>query len=141
VTGGSLQAFGWLPFDPAWGDDLEVTMGFRIGSGLAVGPVVRAETASVDAVNCNLREDLDELRAAQHANRTYLTLASAPMPVELGADYTVTARVTGSVLTCSEAGGATVALPGAPAASGQVGFYVYQAQTEIDFFEVRRASD
>lgn len=140
VKGGSLQAFGWIEPDASWGDDFEVVARYRIESGLVGGVVVRGDPTSWDAVNCNLRDDYEQLRLAQHNARTYLTLDSAPSTVDLGVDYTVRARIVGDTLDCSEAGGATVSRSSIQPTSGVIGFFVYQGTVRFDSFEVKKPS-
>jgi hypothetical protein len=139
ITGGSLQGFAWYPVDPAWGDDYEVEIRFTIESGWVGGVMVHGEdTTQVNAVNCNLREDLDMLRAARHTDRNYLTLNQTPTPVDNGTAYTISARVTGAdTLTCSQLGGATVTQTPLPYHSGAIGLFVYQGTVAFDSFTVR----
>ncbi|MBE7482443.1 MAG: hypothetical protein HS104_20980 [Polyangiaceae bacterium] len=141
VKGGSLQAFGWIEPDPSWGDDVEVVARYRIETGLVGGVVVRGEPTTWDAVNCNLRDDYEQLRLAEHTARTYLTLDSAASTVDLGVDYAVRARIVGDTLDCSEAGGATVSRSSIQRTSGVIGFFVYQGSVRFDSFEVKKASN
>ena len=140
VKGGFLQAFAFLPIDPSWGDDVEVRTSFRLVTGMVGGAVVRADTASLNAVNCNLREDLDQLRGAQHVDRTYMTLGDKSTPVANGTSYEISARIIGSTLTCTEVGGPTLDIPNVSFASGAVGLFVYQGTVEFDWYEVRKAT-
>lgn len=139
ITGGSLQGFAWYPVSAAWGDSYEVEIRFTIESGMVGGVMVHgADTTAVNAVNCNLREDLDQLRAARHANRTYMTLNQTPTPVANGTTYTISARVTGgNLLTCKEAGGPTVTQTPLPYQSGAIGLFVYQGTVAFDSFTVK----
>jgi hypothetical protein len=139
VSGESLQGFAWYPVDPAWGDDYEVEIRFTIESGWVGGVMVHGEdTNLVNAVNCNLREDLDMLRAARHTERNYLTLNQTPTPVENGTAYTISARVTGAdLLTCRQEGGPTVTETPLPYHSGAIGLFVYQGTVAFDSITVR----
>lgn len=138
ITGGSLQGFAWLPLDPAWGSDYQVEITFRIETGMVGGVVARAQDVSlVNALNCNLREDLDQLRAARHSDRTYLTIGSRDTPVELGTRYTISARVSGGTLTCSQQGGPSFAQQNIATAATHVGLFVYRGTVRFESFVVR----
>lgn len=139
ITGGSLQGFAWYPADPAWGDSYEVEIRFTIESGWVGGVMVHGEdTDAVNAVNCNLREDLDQLRAARHTDRSYFTLNQTPTPVDNGTAYTISARVTGGdMLTCTQAGGPAVSQTPLPHHTGALGLFVYQGTVAFDSFTVR----
>lgn len=140
ITGGALQGFAWYPADSTWGDGYEVEIRFTIESGWVGGVMVHGEDMdAVNAVNCNLREDLDQLRAARHTDRSYLTLNQTPTPVENGTAYTISARVTGEdTLTCAQAGGPTVSQSPLPYHTGAVGLFVYQGTVAFDSFTVRQ---
>jgi hypothetical protein len=138
VTGASLQAFGTIDKQASWGDDYEVEIVFRIESGLVGGAMVRTTTSTWDGLNCNLRNDYDQLRVAKHESRTYLTLGSADTPVDPGVDYTVRAVASGDTLHCYQEGGPDVLQTAVPFSTGTVGFYVYQGTVRFESFEVRK---
>jgi hypothetical protein len=138
VTGASLQAFGYIDKDPSWGDDYEVEIVFRIETGLVGGAMVRTDTTVWNGLNCNLRNDYDQLRVAKHDMRSYLTLGSADTPVDPGVDYTVRAVAKGDTLHCYKQGGPDVVKAAVPYLTGTVGFYVYQGTVRFDSFEVRK---
>ncbi len=139
VTGGSAQAFVWLPVKPEWGSDYQVDVRFQIESGMVGGAVVRAQdTALVNAYNCNLREDLDQLRAARHTSRNYLTIGSRDTPVDLQTSYAISGRVTGDTLHCSQQGGPSFDVTNIPGDARAVGLFVYRGTVRFESFTLRR---
>jgi hypothetical protein len=139
ITGGSLQAFAWYPVSPEWGNEYEVEITFTIESGLVGGVMLHgADTSAVNAVNCNLREDLDMLRAARHTDRAYLTLNQTPTTVDHGTSYTISARVAGgNQLTCTQEGGPSVSETPLPYQSGAIGLFVYQGTVVFESLTVK----
>ncbi|MGE3674571.1 MAG: hypothetical protein AB7K71_33180, partial [Polyangiaceae bacterium] len=139
VTGGSAQAFVWLSVPEEWGTDYQVDVRFRIESGMVGGAVVRAEdTDVVNAYNCNLREDLDQLRAARHNTRNYLTISAQDTPVDLHTSYSISGRVSGDKLHCSQAGGPSFDVTNIPRDTKAVGLFVYRGTVHFESFSVRR---
>ena len=89
------------------------------------------------ALNCNLREDTDQLRVAYHDNRAYRTIDAVAASLDFDQTYELTGVISSEGVGCRRPDGTNVESDLVISGTNSVGLFVYDNKVRFESITVR----